>query len=299
MKLAQIRQFVVLAEEGSFHRAASVLNMAQPPLSVGIRKLEEDLGVPLFVRGARGVRLTPAGEASLSHARQVLFQVDEMRKAVRQSAIGERGRLQVGFVASATLALLPRILIAFRARYPDVDLKLEEARSAELLEDVEQGRIDVAIIRTPVMTEARVAIHELEADTMCLAVPKGSKWSGRQSVSLASLRSEPFVVFSRERVPSMHAITMLMCQRAGFVPRIAEEAGQMQTILCLVESGIGVALVPGVAASQAGGFDLIGIENDDAQASIGLALAMSEGEGSAASLNFLAIAQEVCGQHQR
>ena len=289
MKLAQIRQFVALADEGSFHRAAAVLNMAQPPLSVGIRKLEETLGTPLFIRIPRGVRLTPAGEAALVSAREVLAKVDELRNAVRQTEIGDRGRLRVGFVASATLELLPRLLIAYRSKYPHVELKLEESRTADLLVDVEQGRIDVAIVRTPIMTETSVAISPLESDCMRIAVQKGSRWSGRKSVSLAALREEPFIVFSRDRVPSMHAITMLLCQQAGFVPRIAEEAGQMQTILCLVESGLGVALVPGVASSQLGRFDLIGIEDAGPHAEIGLALAMSPGAISAAASNFQAI----------
>lgn len=294
IKLAQIRQFVALAEEGSFHRAASLLNMAQPPLSVGIRKLEEELGAPLFVRGPRGVRLTPAGEVALSSARQTLHHIEEMRQAVRKAVVGERGRLRVGFVASATLELLPRLLIAYRAKYPQIELKLEESRTAELLEDVEQGRIDVAIVRTPVMTQANVHIERLQGDTLCLAVQKGSRWAGRQSIRLAELQDEPFVVFSPDRVPSMYAITMLVCQREGFVPRIAEEAGQLQTILCLVESGIGVALVPGVAAHQAGLFELISIGNEDENSAIGLGLVTSASEIAAAAQNFRTIAHEVC-----
>jgi DNA-binding transcriptional LysR family regulator len=218
-----------------------------------------------------------------------------MRNAVRSALIGERGRLRVGFVVSATLELLPRLLIAYRARYPQIELKLEESRTADLLEDVGQGRIDLAIVRTPVMQRAGVMIEQLQSDTLCLAVPKGSKWSGRKRVDLGELRDEPFVVFSRERVPNMHAITMLMCQREGFVPIVAEEAGQLQTILCLVESGIGVALVPGVAARQAGGFELlsIGISPDDT--AIGLSMVTRVGEISAATQNFRTIAREVCG----
>jgi DNA-binding transcriptional LysR family regulator len=295
IKLAQIRQFVTLAEEGSFHHAASVLNMAQPPLSVGIRKLEEELGAPLFVRGPRGVKLTSAGELALVSARQTLLHVDEMRNAVRSALIGERGRLRVGFVASATLELLPRLLIAYRARYPQIELKLEESRTADLLEDVGQGRIDLAIVRTPVMQQAGVMIEQLQSDTLCLAVPKGSKWRGRKRVDLGELRDEPFVVFSRERVPNMHAITMLMCQREGFVPIVAEEAVQLQTILCLVESGIGVALVPGVAARQAGGFELLSIGLNPDDTAIGLSMVARVGEISAATQNFRTIAREVCG----
>lgn len=296
MKLTQIRQFVALAEEGSFHRAANVLNMAQPPLSVGIRKLEQDLGTALFLRGPRGVSLTPAGAAALPSARQVLAKVDEMRNAVSKSETGEFGRLRIGFVASATLDLLPRLLLAYRAKYPEVELKLEESRTAELLEDVEQGRIDAAIVRTPIMHETGVTIRQLESDSMRLAVQKGSKWSKRKSVRLGELREEPFIVFSRERVPSMHAITMMMCQQEGFVPRIAEEAGQMQTILCLVESGLGVALVPSVAANQVGRFDLIGIDSATPPSNIGLALAIGSGENAAAASNFEAIALQACAE---
>ena len=296
IKLAQVRQFVTLAEEGSFHRAAGVLNMAQPPLSVGIRKLEEELGTPLFVRGPRGVRLTSAGEVALVSARQTLRHIEEMRQAVRKSLVGERGRLRVGFVASATLELLPRLLIAYRAKYPQVELKLDEARTAELLEDVAQGRIDVAIVRTPVMTHAQVTIEQLQSDTLCLAVQKGSKWARRKRIQLGELRDEPFVVFSPDRVPSMHAITMLVCQRAGFVPKIAEEAGQLQTILCLVESGIGVALVPGVAAHQAGGFELISIGGEDENSAIGLGLVTSASAIGTAAQNFRTIARDVCAR---
>lgn len=294
IKLAQVRQFVALAEAGSFHRAASVLNMAQPPLSVGIRKLEEELGAALFIRGPRGVRLTSAGEVALLSARQALQCIEEMHMAVRQSEAGERGRLRVGFVASATLELLPRLLITYRAKYPQIELKLEESRTAELLADVEQHRIDVAIVRTPVMAPAGVNIEQLQRDSLRLAVSKRSRWSGRKRVSLGDLRDEPFVVFSRDRVPSMHAITMLLCQRAGFVPIVAEEGGQLQTILCLVESGIGVALVPGVAAHQAGGFELISIGMEQEDSAIGLGLVTNVGEIEATAQNFRTIAHEVC-----
>ena len=249
----------------------------------------------MFVRGPRGVKLTSAGEMALVSARQTLLHVEEMRNAVRSALIGERGRLRVGFVASATLELLPRLLIAYRARYPQIELKLDESRTADLLEDVGQGRIDLAIVRTPIMQQDGVIIDQLQSDTLCLAVPKGSKWSGRKCVDLGELRDEPFVVFSRERVPNMHAITMLMCQREGFVPKVAEVAGQLQTILCLVESGIGVALVPGVAARQAGGFELLSIGMNPDDTAIGLSMVTRAGEISAATQNFRTIAREICG----
>lgn len=102
MDLRQLQQFVVLAETGNFHRAAERLHMAQPPLSISIRKLESSLGTPLFVRTTRGVKLTQAGEAALTDARRALFHADQARAAAQSAGLGERGALRIGFVGSAT-----------------------------------------------------------------------------------------------------------------------------------------------------------------------------------------------------
>ena len=130
MELRQLRYFVMLAETGNFHRAAERLNMSQPPLTVAIRKLEEELGAALFIRSARGVALTAAGRASLEMARATLAQADRFREAAREGAAGERGRLRVGFVGSATFELLPRLIAEYRRRYPAVELVLEEGLCA-------------------------------------------------------------------------------------------------------------------------------------------------------------------------
>jgi DNA-binding transcriptional LysR family regulator len=290
MKLAQIRQFVTLAEEGNFHRAAKRLNIAQPPLSVSIRKLEEELGTALFVRDARGVSLTEAGISALPSARQVLLHAEELRRTVHATLSGEHGRLRIGFVASATYQLLPRLLLAYREQFPHVEIKLDEGRTAELLGEVAGSKLDIAIVRTPILTHANVKVDVLEQDDLYLAVPKGSHWAAGKELRLSEVADEPFVMFSRERVPSMHAICMALCQREGFVPKVAEEAGQLQTILCLVESGIGVALVPGVSEHQAGKVDLIPIAKRRERPSIGLGLVIGDRDVSAATHNFRKIA---------
>jgi DNA-binding transcriptional LysR family regulator len=290
VKLAQIRQFVTLAEEGNFHRAARTLNIAQPPLSVSIRKLEEELGTALFLRDARGVSLTEAGTSALPSARLVLFHAEELRRSVHATLSGEHGRLRIGFVASATYELLPRLLLAYRKQFPQVEIKLEEGRTSELLNEVAASKLDIAIVRTPILTHADVKVDVLEHDHLYLAVPKDSRWAGRKELQLKDLSDEPFVMFSRERVPSMHAISMALCQREGFVPKVAEEAGQLQTILCLVESGIGVALVPGVSEHQASRVDLIPIAKRKEKPAIGLGLVIGDREVSNATLNFRKIA---------
>src|SRR5687768_3402859 len=140
MELRQLRQFVAVAEARNFRRAAEQLHMAQPPLSVAIRKLEEEVGTALFVRQPRGVVLTAAGVAALSVAQQCMASADALRDAALSAAGGESGVLRVGFVGSATYSLMPKLLPAFRSRYPDVELVLRESTNLELLALVEGGQ---------------------------------------------------------------------------------------------------------------------------------------------------------------
>ena len=282
MKLQQLRQFVTLAETLNFHRAAERLNIAQPPLSISIRKLEAELGAPLFTRGQQGVRLTPEGEAALDDARQALVHAEQVQRAVRETTAGERGGLRIGFVGSATYRLLPRLLRAFREQYPLIDVTLAESRTADLLDDVENGTVDVAIVRTPILRSAPAEIVVLETDRLCVAVSRQSRFAGRKRAKLAEFKDEPFVMYSRESVPSMHALAIMACQEAGFMPRIAEQAIQLQTIVCLVESGLGVALVPAVIAAQTSAVDFVEIEGKTAQVTIGLGMVVHSARPSAA-----------------
>ena len=292
MKLQQLRQFVTLAETLNFHRAAERLNMAQPPLSISIRKLEEELGAPLFTRGPAGVQLTTEGLAALDDARQALIHAEQVQRVVRESTTGERGRLRLGFVGSATFNVLPRLLRGFRERFPMIEVVLAESRTAELLDDVESGAIDAAIVRTPVLTGGPAEIALLETDRLCIAVSKESRFAGRKRARLAELKDEPFVSYSRASIPSMHALTMMACQEAGFVPRIAEQATQLQTIVCLGESGLGVALVPAVIEQQTAAVDFIEIESRTSPVTIGLGMVIRSARPSAAALRLRSFAAE-------
>lgn len=248
MDLRQLQQFVVLAETGNFHRAAERLHMAQPPLSISIRKLEASLGTPLFVRTTRGVRLTQAGEAALADARRALFHVEQARAAALSAAHGERGALRIGFVGSATYALLPRLIPAFRDEYPGIELILNESTSASILDRIERGQLDAGLVRFPILDSGAFSLMPLESDSFVAAVPAGSPFAEHDSIALRALADEPFIMHPIADVPNLQAVAMLLCQQAGFVPRITQEAVQVQTIVSLVESGLGVALVPGVAA---------------------------------------------------
>ncbi|CAG9173191.1 LysR substrate-binding domain-containing protein [Cupriavidus pampae] len=297
MDLRQLQQFVVLAETGNFHRAAERLHMAQPPLSISIRKLEAELGTPLFVRTTRGVRLTQAGEAALNDARRALFHADQARAAAVSAAHGERGALRIGFVGSATYALLPKLIPAFRDTHPGIELILHESTSASILDRIERGQLDAGLVRFPILSSGPFSLLPLESDTFVAAVPADSAFAQQTGIALKTLANEPFIMHPSADVPNLQAVAMLMCQQAGFVPRIAQEAVQVQTIVSLVESGLGVALVPGVTARYTNRrVRFLRITSPRPAARIGIALATQQDTDDRHVQQFIAAARQIAAQ---
>jgi DNA-binding transcriptional LysR family regulator len=249
MELRQLRQFVVLAQTLNFHRAAERLNMAQPPLSVSIRKLEAELGAPLFERSSRGVSLTPTGLATLPFAQQTVFHADQIQSVVRDGAAGLRGGIRIGFVGSATHAVLPALLPAFQARYPSIEVALEEGATLDILEDVERRIVDVGIVRLPLMRSPKLDVAVIEHDELMAVVSAQDPLAGRDVIDLVDLAGRDFIVYPRES--NLHQLAATACQESGFLPRARQEARLVQTLLCLVESGLGVGLAPARSAPTA------------------------------------------------
>lgn len=249
MELRQLIQFCAVAEALSFRRAAERLHMAQPPLSVAIRKLEDDLGAPLFERRGRSIALTGAGVEALRRARRVLAEVDGLREATRLSASGAIGRVRIGFVGSATYALMPRLLPQFRRLHPGIELELQESKNEEVLAGLETGRLDLGLVRYPTGSSATGLRYTLiERDVFQAVLPKGHALAAGRSVTLKALAQQPLIDYAPSPVGGLHAMVMLAFQQAGLAPQVAQQATQVQTVISLVESGLGVALVPSVAA---------------------------------------------------
>jgi DNA-binding transcriptional LysR family regulator len=294
MDLRRIRHFVVLAQTGSFRRAAERLHIAQPPLSVSIQKLEADLGVRLFDRGPAGVTLTPAGQAVLQDARRMLFCEQQVYATARDVSAGTGGALRIGFVGTTTYGLLQRLLPVFRALYPAVELQLSEAPSVRIVEQLDDGSLDLGLVRTPLMVSTRATLLALERDDLVLALPKGHTLSRREMIELRDLADEAFLMYAEGVATSLRSLVMQACQKAGFVPRITQEATQVQTLLALVESGLGIALVPSAMRRYAS--DVIAyreIADLPPNAALSLSLAyMAEG-ASPAALKFRDVAAQV------
>lgn len=287
MELRQLRQALVLAETLNFHRAAEQLNMTQPPLSTSIKKLEEELGVLLFERLPSGLRVTAAGQAVLRNARSALFFTEEMRRAGHEAEVGDRGLLRVGFVGTAGYALLANIIRSFRQRYPHVELLLEEGVGSDLLQRLDEHELDVALVRYPILQASAALITPLQREPLVLAVRHDSPLAAHSSLRLAELGDEAFIISSQKRSPSMHALMLQAFEEAGIQPRIVQQAAQMSTVLSLVESGMGVAMIPQSAATYVGPhIRTVVLEQFSAKLLSGIALAMRPDTHSATARNF-------------
>jgi DNA-binding transcriptional LysR family regulator len=243
VELRALRHFVTLAEELHFGRAAKRLAMTQPPLSQSLGKLERELGVRLVERTRRKVALTPAGATFLEEAKATLARAAHAIEAAQRAERGEVGRLAVGFLAATAYTLLPLILRDFARAFPGVKLELRELLLPQQLEALLRGDIGVGLLRPPV-AEAELASETIVTEPFVVALPARHPLCALARVSPARLAGEPFVMFPRQPGLVFHDIVMEFCLRAGFRPRVAQEANQTHTVVGLVSAGIGVALVP-------------------------------------------------------
>jgi len=247
VELRHLRYFVAVAEELSFGRAAQRLGIAQPPLSQQIADLEVRVGRRLFLRRPR-VLLTPAGEALLPAARRQLLLLEQSLEAARRAGGGDGPVLHVGMASSAMLTAIPRRLRRFRAERGEIAIRLRELHSAEQLEQLRAGVLDLAILREPV-TDPGLTTRVLVREPLALILPVGHAAARRRTVRVAQVANDPFVLFPRHVAPTLHDQIMAMCREAGFAPRIEQEAREWHTILGLVASGFGVSIAPASVSS--------------------------------------------------
>jgi DNA-binding transcriptional LysR family regulator len=244
MDLRRIRQFVAVAEERSFRRAAERLHVSQPPLSVAVQRLEAEVGVALLDRTRHHVRLTVAGEAFLREARRMLAQAQLSIEITQRAAVGKLGSLRLSFVPSAALDVVPRLLRAFHADYPDVKLMLSGDTTSQQMAALLAGTTDLGIVVPPLHDAKDLRVESLCEQELMLAVPRSHPVSSQQRVQLRDLAGEAFVGFPFKEGPGFESVVVAACQASGFIPNFVQVAPQMQTILALVASGMGIALLP-------------------------------------------------------
>jgi len=248
MELRHLRHFVAVAEEGHITRAAERLGMQQPPLSQRIKAIETELDVQLFRRKARGVELTEAGRVFLDRARATLAQYDGAFEATRSAARGEQGSLCVGVMPTAPFhPFVPFVIRAFRVAFPQVSLTLDECLRKEALERLRNDQMDVAFLRAPLAEPQSLVVNPLLVEPMVVALPSDhalARRDRRGALSLKDLAGETFIIYARQLGPAFYEATMAACLKAGFSPRLGQEAPRITSALSLVAVGLGISLVP-------------------------------------------------------
>lgn len=245
IELRPLRQFVAVAEELHFGRAAQRLAMTQPPLTLAVQALERSLGVMLFERTRRSVALTPAGRALLDEARRLLRAAEALPAAVQAAALGRAGRLRLGFVSSIAYGPLPLWLRLFREAHPQVQLDLREATLDVQLAAFAAGELDAGfVLHAPGAAPAGFASLIVQSEAMWLALPEGHPAAARKTLRPRDIADAPLVIFPRVVTPSLYDALLAGHRARGLTPQVAQEAIQMQTIVNLVSAGIGVAWVP-------------------------------------------------------
>ncbi|MEB0057719.1 MULTISPECIES: LysR family transcriptional regulator [unclassified Variovorax] len=239
------RQFVAVAEELHFGRAAVRLHMTQPPVTQAIAQLEKTLGVMLFDRTRRRVALTPAGETLLPDVRELLARAQALPARARAAAAGEVGRVRLAFVSTIGFETLPAWVREFRALCPEVALELVEATGDAQLEAFARGDIDAGLmLHSPGFAPPGLERLPVSEEPLVLALPARHPLARVNRPSLSDVLAQPLVIFPRRILPSLHDAIVGLYHTAGLAPAIAQEAIQMQTIVNLVWGAIGVAWVP-------------------------------------------------------
>jgi DNA-binding transcriptional LysR family regulator len=285
MDLRQLTYFVAVAEEGQFTRAASRVSVAQPAVSAQIRRLERELGEPLFHRDRRQVSLTVAGEALMPHARAALAAAERGRETIASLRGALHGWLRVG-VSGPVDHRFAETLGDFRRAHPAVEISVGQEQNEPLLKAVANGDVDAAIVGlgaqpTPPMVRTRVVATE----PLVLAVRRGDPLSRRRTVTLAQLRERSMITLTRGS--GLRTVLENACRDVGFVPRITAEAGELGSLVELAAEGLGAAVLPSSAAE---GADVAVLEITRPRLRRRTALAWNETVTSPAGQAFLALA---------
>ena len=285
--------FDAVVREGSMTAAASVLGYTQSAVSQAVAALEKEAGAPLLERVARGVRPTAAGEVLAHHAGLLREQLERAAGDLEDHLHLRAGRLRLAAFPSAASVLVPPAVAAFRAEHPDVELSLEEREQDAAADGVRDGRYDLAIVFDyafqPVLDATGLTLHELGTDEMLVALPPGHPAAGQEVVALAGLVGETWVSSSD---PTCNLLLTHGAREAGFTPRVAFASDDYGAVGRLVVAGVGIALIPELAAPSAGDAVLLRRLEPPPSRSLAVALPPSPSAGALAMLEQLRSARD-------
>lgn len=244
MDILQLRCFLAAADEMHFGRAAKSLDMLPASLGRHIKLLEERFETRLFLRTTRSVSLTEAGQAVLEDARVLVAQADRLEERLRGMRRSESPLLKVGAIDSAANGLMPQLLQLMRVHHPEIEIQLIEQKTIHLLPKVLSGSIDIVFCRPPDIRDPKIYFQTLFYESAVVALPDDHPLSGRPALSIQDLANAPLIVPDRRSRPHSHDLTIKLFTDAGLGARIAQVAEEKHTIVSLVATGAGLAIVP-------------------------------------------------------
>lgn len=251
MDIKQLKYFYVIAEEGQITSAAKRLNMAQPPLSYQLKSLEDELGVKLVERGSRNIKLTEAGHILYKRAKQILSLTKSTEDELKDFKEGSHGTLSIGTVSSSGAALLDSRLSRFHSKYPNIKFKIYEGNTYELLESLNKGLIEIAIVRTPFNTSEINSIL-LQKEPMVAVMVKELDWTNSEVIDLTELINKPLIIYRR-----FESIIFKACEDSNFQPTVFCINDDARTSLLWANSGLGIAIVPKSSIKLIGSSNII------------------------------------------
>ena len=243
MELRHLRYFLTLANELHFSKAAEKLCIVQPALSRQIKDLENDLGFLLFERNKRNVKLTLAGEFFKKEIETIFNNLENAKQNSKQISDGLSGEVRIGYVGSAAYNVIPELVSLINNKFPKAQLFLYEENSAQQIEQLKNGQLDICFIRNAT-TEKSIAKKTMTKDTFSLVFSSSHWLSHKKMSSLKELKNERFILPPEKNGEEYHAIILSILNNAGFNPLISHETSHAGTILKLVENNLGVSLLP-------------------------------------------------------
>jgi len=247
MEMQQLRYVVAVARTGNFSRAAEQCHVSQPSLSQQIQKLEDELGERLFERMKREAKLTPCGEAFLQRAVRVLQEVDAAKREATDSRNLLCGTITIGALPTIAPYLLPQVMVEFVEKYPGVEVVVQEDTTARLLKLAHAYEIDLALASLPIQ-DKQLETRELFSEELLLALPPGHPLARKRTVAAGDLETERLIVMKEGHCLGDQVLRF--CERRGVRPNISFRSAQLETIQSLVRAGLGIALIPAMAAQS-------------------------------------------------
>ncbi|GMN06239.1 LysR substrate-binding domain-containing protein [Croceitalea sp. MTPC5] len=243
IELRHLHYFLAVAEELHFRRAAEKLFISQPGLSTQIKRLEEVLETPLFLRDKKKVRLTAAGMYLKGEVAFLLNHLEQTKKQLKQIGAGHLGELRIGFLGSAMQKVIPKLLVRLKESHPGVHTSLEELSNNAQINALLKDRLDVGFVRLRRVPES-LELRPVFEDTFSVVLPKDHKVKSATFKNMASFANDDFILFSQEYSPLYFDTVVSICEDAGFTPKVSHKSVHAHTIFKLVENGLGIAIVP-------------------------------------------------------